>query len=154
MTLLDPEKMLHNPWADILWVKPLLSCSPCLLILLVWVCFSLYCFLVFSLEISHPASLASRLVTMLFSPPHLDTFLSLSSCGAASSCLFLTSAQAHFSFFALLFLGLFVFSLKVKMMPEISPKQVCKIVNVCLKWQIIPLYVHIWINYIYLVYND
>lgn len=108
MTLLDPEKMLHNPWADILWVKPLLSCSPCLLILLVWVCFSLYCFLVFSLEISHPASLASRLVTMLFSPPHLDTFLSLSSCGAASSCLFLTSAQAHFSFFALLFLGLFV----------------------------------------------
>lgn len=37
-----------------------------LFIFLVWVCVSLYCFLVFTLEISHPTSMASRLVFALF----------------------------------------------------------------------------------------
>ncbi len=44
---------------------PPFSFSSCWLIFLVWVCFSLYCFLVFTPEISHPTSLASRLVFSL-----------------------------------------------------------------------------------------
>lgn len=101
----------------------------------------------FGLKVSDNAFLSS-------SPWHISLSLFLWSCKQLSFSYFCSGSFFLFCFIVFGFVCLFVFSLKVKMMPEISPKQVCKIVNVCLKWQIIPLYVHIWINYIYLVYND
>lgn len=129
-------------------ILELLLFSSYWLILLVWVCFSLYCFLVFAPEIFHPTSLASRLVLLFFSLPDPDIltrFVLFSHFSPPPTSpqyvvpqatalswhieLFvfpLTSVDAHFSSFALLFCFLpwvkwvWLFARNSKILPKAS----------------------------------